>query len=112
MKEEVPNSFSWQDPDEEDIEKLCFDLEQGEYDPNESDPICAPKLKSQAENDSDAQHLNLIDNPDIEIEDAEGSVRLAESVNCVSNDETGNTIKGQCEGLASQDSLANTQYFS
>ena len=36
MKEEVPISCSWQDPDEEDIEKLCFDLEQGEYDPNET----------------------------------------------------------------------------
>ena len=90
------------DPNEEDIEKLW-----DEYDPNEAGPICAPKQE-----DSDAQHLNLIDNLDIEIEDAEGSVRLAESVNYVSNDETGNTIKGQCKGLASQDSLANTQYFS
>ena len=62
MKEEVPISCPWQDPDEEDIEKLCFDSELDEQDPNEAGPICVPKIAAKnepndamscSENDSD-----------------------------------------------------------
>ena len=45
MNEEVPISCSWKDPDEEDIEKLCFDAELDKQDSNQAGPICAPRQK-------------------------------------------------------------------
>ena len=49
MKEEVPISCTWQDPDEGDIEKLCFDAELDKQDSNEAGPICAPKVAAKNE---------------------------------------------------------------
>ena len=61
MEEEVPISCSWQDPDEEDIEKLCFDADLDKQDSNEADPICAPKIAAKNEPNDDMSCLPHLD---------------------------------------------------
>ena len=54
MNEEVPISCSQQDPDEEEIEKLCFDSELDKQDSNEAGPICAPRKSATQKEATDA----------------------------------------------------------
>ena len=95
MKEEVPISCSWQDPDEEDIEKLCFDSELDEQDPNEAGPICVPKIAAKnepndamscSEKDSDEVDSQSQDSDEVDSQRLPNLDSEADAMGCLEKD--------------------------
>ena len=77
--------ISWQDPDEEDIEKLCFDSELDEQDPNEAGPICVPKIAAKNE-PNDAMSCSEKDSDEVDSQRLPNLDSEADAMGCSEKD--------------------------
>ena len=85
MNEEVSISCSWKDPDEEDIEKLCFDAELDKQDSNQAGPICVPKIAAKNE-PNDAMSCSEKDSDEVDSQRLPNLDSEADAMGCSEKD--------------------------